>query len=118
MAILISLPPHEARQVQKEGLQQMVRLGLPVVGRLQTLIQRSRRLGYAFNAGEVTPGIHSFGLPVLDPAGYPLAAVTLSGPAETLPASRAPEVLEEMRQAVSSIEKEARKLLAQGGNAS
>lgn len=53
----------------------------------QSLVQ-VRRLGYALEDGEVTPGYASLAAAVLDHTGHPVASVALTFPAEQVPMHR------------------------------
>lgn len=114
VAILISLPQEERRAAQEAGLKLMGKLGPSTATRLQRLIAQSERRGYAFNQGDVTKGVNSFGLPIKHPGGEVFASVVVTGPAEQFPPSRSTEVLAALREAVECIEDLARQTLRAG----
>lgn len=51
---------------------------------LRAEVLRARKLGYAGNLGEVDPGIHAVAAGVTPPAGRPVAALVVCGPAARL----------------------------------
>jgi DNA-binding IclR family transcriptional regulator len=55
-------------------------------------LMRVRKLGYAMDRGEGLDGCNCVAAPVLDPHGYPLAAIWVSGPANRLTETMFPEV--------------------------
>jgi DNA-binding IclR family transcriptional regulator len=51
-------------------------------------LERVRACGYGLDRGEHFDGIHCVAAPVLDRHGYPIAAITIAGPAARIPESR------------------------------
>jgi DNA-binding IclR family transcriptional regulator len=52
--------------------------------RLLDELAEVRRQGYALDRGEEFDGVHCAAAPILDPRGYPVAALTVTGPAHRL----------------------------------
>ncbi len=104
VAILMSLPPAERKRVEAAAFAELARLRPAKLDRLQRLLAQSERRGYAFNEGEVTEGVNSFGLPVHGPEGHVFAGLVVSGRAQNFPASRAAEVLAAMREEQAVVE--------------
>lgn len=52
----------------------------------------ARRNGYAVDRAEALNGVHCVATPVLNHQGYPLAAITVTGPAERMPLSSFPRI--------------------------
>jgi DNA-binding IclR family transcriptional regulator len=50
-------------------------------------LERVRGCGYAVDRAEQLEGVHCIAAPVFDHRGYPVAAITVTGPADRLPAS-------------------------------
>jgi DNA-binding IclR family transcriptional regulator len=51
-----------------------------------------RHLGYAVDRSEALDGVHCVAAPVLNHQGYPLAAITVTGPKERMPLSAFPRI--------------------------
>jgi IclR family acetate operon transcriptional repressor len=47
---------------------------------LERILADIRRNGYSVNEGEVLEGVHAIAAPILDAAGYPIAALAVLGP--------------------------------------
>lgn len=112
-AILVALPAEQAREIIDSNLAQAERMGDAAALRLHRMLRRSRRLGYAFNKGETTKGVHSFGVPLrdlADPSQSAFGALAVSGEAKAFPASRAAHVVAAMRREAEAIEQKARGL--------
>lgn len=117
VAILVHLPPEEARLAEQEGLRQMEMLGAPAIRRLRRMIERSRALGYGLNLANMTKDVHAFALPIRDAQGAVFAALAISGPAGDFPATRTDEVVAALREEVALIEKESWRLARGPGRA-
>ena len=104
VAILMALPAPERQLAQEAGFAQLARLGPAKRARLQRLIAQSERRGYAFNEGDVTQGVNSFGVPVRGPGGRAFASLVVSGRAEQFPPARATEVLAGLREELAIVE--------------
>lgn len=104
VAILIRLADPDKQAAKTAGLKQLARLGPAALRRFDALAARSERLGYAFNQGDRTKGVNSFGLPIAAPDGIVFASLVVSGHAEDFPASRAGEVVQALREEVAAIE--------------
>ncbi len=112
-AILIAMPPEDAADIIEDNLMHAGRMGDAAANRLRKMLQRSQKLGYAFNLGETTRGVHSFGVPLRDTEapGQPVfGSIAVSGNAKDFPVARAPEVIAGMRQEAEAIEREAGRL--------
>jgi DNA-binding IclR family transcriptional regulator len=86
--IVGSLPPNEARRLERE---------------IATAIRR----GWANSIGEREPGVASVSAPVFDAMGALVAAISVSGPAERIGAPRgrrfAPAVTEAAREIEATL---------------
>ena len=112
-AILIAMPPDEARLIIAENLAQADRMGDAAAKRLERMIRRSEGLGYAFNQGETTKGVHSFGVALLDtndPDRRVFGSIAVSGHAKDFPPARAPDVIAGMREEAALVERQAAQL--------
>jgi DNA-binding IclR family transcriptional regulator len=59
---------------------------------LETDLKTARRRGYATAVDELEPGLSAVAAPVFGPDGEPLAALTISGPTNPMPAARLEEL--------------------------
>jgi DNA-binding IclR family transcriptional regulator len=82
-AMLARLPAAQVRALFPDPSAFVLRneLGPRSLSELRRLLAAARRLGYADEAGEITAGISSVAVAVLDPARHPVAAVAVSYPA-------------------------------------
>lgn len=80
-AMLAALPPAQRRAVVTLPL--VARHGRPMTPTdLRGLLTSVRREGYAVEDGEVTPGLASVGVAVLDRTGWPTAALAITFPSD------------------------------------
>lgn len=70
----------------------------PSLSRLRSMLTDVRRRGWAIEEGEVSEGLASVAVPVLDPTGYPVAAVAVTFP-ET---DRTPALVERLAGEVTA----------------
>lgn len=79
-AMLAALTPAQRRAVVTLPL--VTRQSEPMTpAGIRALLTTVRRDGYAVEDGEVTPGLASVGIAVLDPTGWPAAALAITFPA-------------------------------------
>lgn len=64
---------------------------------------RARQEGYAVDRGEGLDGVHCVAAPILNHQGYPVAALTITGPAERLPALDFPRLGELVKRHAAEI---------------
>lgn len=89
-AMLAALPHAQVRALYAD--RDAFALGVPGAPRslsgLRQLLTEVRRRGWAAESGEVSEGLSSVAMPVLDPTGYPVAAVAVTYPeADSTPAT-------------------------------
>jgi len=81
-AILAALPAAELAAFLKEvKLRQFTPSTLATREKLTAALAESRRTGYALDRSEGMEGIHCVGAAILDRRGYPIAGITVIGPA-------------------------------------
>lgn len=110
LAILAALPRDAARAVIEENLSRVQRFGAARLRSLRQVVRQSLACGYGVSQGEIVPGISAYGVPVWNAAGEPYAAISIVGPSERFPTTRAPDVIEVLRREARVIEREARRL--------
>lgn len=62
-----------------------------------------RRRGFAFEDGDVTPGLASVGMPVLDRSRYPVAGISVTFDADTADADRRALLVAAVRRAATTL---------------
>lgn len=62
-----------------------------------------RRRGFAFEDGDVTPGLASVGMPVLDRSGYPVAGISVTFDAERVDVARRGQLVDAVRRAAATL---------------
>lgn len=70
---------------------------------LREELEKVRQQGYAVDRGEMITGSHCIGAPILDQNHYPIAGVTITGPADRLPAKEFPRLGAIVRQYANRI---------------
>jgi DNA-binding IclR family transcriptional regulator len=112
VAMMIALDRAEADAVLDQNLRQLGFLGQASIDRLLRMLERSRKLGYAWNRGETNVGVHSVALPVFDRSGHHpvMASISISGSEQRMPEERVEMIVEALRQAVAPLAKQARQL--------
>jgi DNA-binding IclR family transcriptional regulator len=105
-AILAMLPEHE-RCVALEGvsLKRMTPTTITSRRRFDATLAEARRNGYAVDRGEGVDGVHCVAAPILNHQGYPVAALTITGPAERIPATAFARLGELVKQHAAEISK-------------
>lgn len=86
-AILAALAPNQVRALYPDRSAFADRHGAGPASptALRALLTETRRRGYAFEDGEVTPGFASVAAVVLDHSGHPVAGVAVTFPSESAP---------------------------------
>ncbi|HEY5979936.1 MAG TPA: IclR family transcriptional regulator [Microlunatus sp.] len=77
--------------------------GPTTLGALRELLAEVRERGYAVEDGQVTAGLASVGVPVLDRNGYPVAGVSVTYEAETVDPVRHDRLVADVRRAAVSL---------------
>ena len=100
-AILAALPKAQARALFPDRAAFVHRHadpdGIDRYSKLRSVLDGALTRGYALERGSVTPGLSSIGVPVLDHRGWPVAAIAVTFPEETVPEERFDELAGEVR---------------------
>ena len=72
---------------------------------LRRELERTRRAGYALNDEEMTPGIRTISVPVIDDAGHAAFALAVRGPVEHMTSERIPTIVDHARETAHFIRK-------------
>jgi DNA-binding IclR family transcriptional regulator len=87
-AILAFLPEHECATALKNAtFKRMTPNTITSRGRFLKTLEEVRRTGFGVDHAEALDGVHCVAAPILNHLGYPVAALTITGPAERVPAS-------------------------------
>jgi len=87
-SILAFLPEHE-REAILRGItfRRVTRNTITSREQFVKTLEQVRRTGYGVDRGEALDGVHCVAAPVFNHQGYPVAALTITGQAERIPAS-------------------------------
>ncbi|WP_089099236.1 IclR family transcriptional regulator [Streptomyces hyaluromycini] len=102
-ALLAELPPETVRMRYPQGLSRLTPRTLPDLEALLADLAVSRARGYALNFDESVAEVHAIGMPVRDPAGVCVAAVTVSAPGTRLGHADIEGLLPPLRAAAAGI---------------
>lgn len=103
IALLMSLPEIEAERIILSNASRLIYHGSLTVAALLEMIRRARRLGYALNDMQATPGAISIGLPIPNRAGAPIAAVSIGAIASRMTPERQAELVTDLREQLAQI---------------
>jgi IclR family acetate operon transcriptional repressor len=70
---------------------------------LQHELEMVRQQGYAIDNGEQEEGVHCFAVPVHDPEGKVIAAMSISGPSSRLDNTRVPFLVQHLKRASADL---------------
>ncbi len=103
-AMLAALPPAQVRALFPDAAAFVDRTGSGPrsLSTLRRLLAEVRRMGHAVENGEISSGLASVAVAVLDPTGYPVAAVAATFPAE-LDASATSSLAQAVRRTASEV---------------
>ena len=103
-AILAHLPAGEVEAVARRGgLPARTRRTITDLAALRAELQRVRADGYAIDDEENELDVRCIGMAVLDAAGHPVGAVSVSAPAFRLSREQVPLIVPRLRDAVDAI---------------
>lgn len=111
VAILLTMPAREASAIVKKNKWQMRDRDKLYIALLENMLRRSSKLGYAFNQGEVSKGVNSFGVPIGFSAETAFASLTVANRAESLPSNRWPEIIEILQEEATKLQYKAEQIL-------
>jgi len=110
-AILLALPPEEARAVIAENMKRVQKSGEVRVKAVERMLRRSESHGYGVHLSDIVPRVNTYGVPIRDARGAPFASISIAGASEEFPHSRAPELLAVLGEAANGITGDAGALL-------
>ncbi len=105
LAILAALSAPQVRAVYPDSGSLVERNGHgpTTLAELRELLAAVRGRGYAVEDGQVTAGLASVGVPVLDRTGYPVAGISVTFEAERVDADRHDRLVSDVRRAATTL---------------
>ncbi len=104
VAMLLALPEAQQEHIVQANLRQLRSFSAPRLAAVRKMLRRSRRLGFGVNLGDLVPGIHAFGVPLMDTHGRPFASISIVGRAQAMPRARSTEFETLLRAEAARIE--------------
>src|SRR5579872_764139 len=103
-AMLAFLPPDSAAEIiSRIRFVRFTPRTLCTPEALQRSLDRVRRRGYAIDDEEVECGVRCIGAPILNESGYPIAAVSVSGPSSRITQQSVPGIAEHLLRCCHEI---------------
>jgi len=94
-ALLAFLPEHERKKILASlDYKKFTPATISSRAEMEKALAKVRSSGVAYDMGEELPDIRCVAAPVLDHSGYPVAAISVSGPASSLSDSELPKLAE------------------------
>lgn len=92
-AILAMLPERECRAALKGvEFRRLTPATITSRSQFESALTQVRLEGYAVDRGEGLDGVHCVAAPILNHQGFPVAALTITGPADRIPAGEFPRL--------------------------
>lgn len=102
-AMLLALPGAEATVTISRNIANLSNCSDIRIQSIHRMLQRSSSEGFGVSAGNILPGLNSFGVPLRDASGTPFAAISLTGPARMLPLERRTEIRDLLQEAAEGL---------------
>jgi DNA-binding IclR family transcriptional regulator len=102
-AMMAFLPEIDADPIHAGALSAMTINTLTDARTFRRQVDEVRRRGYAIEIGENEDGLMCIGVPILDPKGYPVAAMSLSAPERRMKPGTTAEAVEALKNAARRI---------------
>ena len=78
--------------------------GLPLdLHLLREELRSIQERGFAVTMGDMEPGVHAAAVPIIDPEGHTIAALSVAAPSIRLPPARVPGLVNQLREASAAI---------------
>jgi DNA-binding IclR family transcriptional regulator len=103
VAMLVALPPREARQIIARNMKEVERFGSQRVASIRRVLRNSRARGFGVSQGEIVPRISAFGVSIVDLHGDPYASISVVATTERLSAYKMTEVVAALRAEAQSM---------------
>lgn len=102
-AMLAYFPDEELQRYLSQPLSERTGRTLVDKASITAQLRRVRNAGYAIETGENEDGAMCIGAPILDEAGYPIAAVSISAPITRMPRQRASQAANQLKEVARAI---------------
>lgn len=102
-AFLAFAPSHRIEQVLKSDLVKKTDSTIVDPAELKKELDKTRKRGFAFDAGGYFEGVSAFAVPLLDNSGLPIAAITVAGPSSTITWQKRDFFVDKLKKAAESI---------------
>ena len=105
-ALLMALREEEVEEILVANAKHFPRYANLQVQDVRMMIKRAHEIGYMFNDHQVTPGAMSIGLPITDPYGPPIAAISIGAITDRMELQRRQELVAVLRREVKELERQ------------
>lgn len=106
MALLIPLPLEITDTILKANASRITSYGNLTIDLVLSMLERAKRIGYALNDNQVTPGAMSVALPLTNSIGVPYAAVSIGAIVDRMTEQRQKFLADILSQEISHFEQE------------
>lgn len=111
VAIVVALPPEEARAVVAENMRRVRLSGEVRTKAVERMLRRSEAQGHGIHLGDIVPEVNTYGVAIRDARGTPFASVSVAGASADFPLARAGEIVAALEATAAEIAGEAPRLL-------
>lgn len=105
-ALLMALRQAEVEEILAANGDHFSRYANLQAGDVRMMIKRAHEIGYMFNDRQVTPGAMSIGLPLTDPNGPPLGAISIGAINSRMEPQRRQELVAILQHEVNELERQ------------
>lgn len=103
LAILMSLPDDEARQILDRSTARFSQHGLDAVT-VREMLEASRRCGFGLNSGCMMPDMTGMGVPICTSEGLPVGAISVAAISKRMEPPRRDNIVAWIREEVARLE--------------
>ena len=97
-AILVALPPDEARAIIAENMRRVRKAGEVRARAVERMLRRSQNQGYGVHLGDIVPGVNTCGVAIRARDGGVFGSISVAGAAEDFPPPRVAHVVAALEQ--------------------
>jgi len=106
VALLTALSDEEVEEILAVNASHLSRYANLKTQDVRTMVRRAREVGYVFNNRQVTPGAMSIGLPIMDPYGPPIGAISIGAITSRMQPERRQELVSILGREVKELERQ------------
>jgi DNA-binding IclR family transcriptional regulator len=111
VAIVIAMPPEEAKAVVAENMRRVRLSGEVRTQAVERMLRRSEAQGYGVHLSDIVPQVNTYGVAIRDARGAPFASVSVAAASGDFPPARAGEIVAALEAAAAEIAREAPRLV-------